>query len=133
MNIPGAQTLAKYRLTPEKYMQIYHSQNGLCACCHRAKPRVIDHDHSKRGAASFRALVCMACNSRIGKVESLKFGCSDSDYVDSCRYLRRHGREISCEGGCRGKGPAVRKTPAGRVSSAQIISEGRPFIPHSHR
>lgn len=139
MKVPNSQTLANYHLTPESYLQIVREQEGACACCGvSGKNLVIDHNHSiyfekGRGMHSFRALVCRSCNSRIGQVETRGYGCRDPYYIRVCKYLRKYGGRVRCEGGCENTAPLMRMTPKGRLSGAQICNTGKPFIPYSHR
>lgn len=65
-----------YRLTPEKYNNIYAAQGGRCYICQRArgtgkKKLSVDHDHSccpgpKSCGKCVRGLLCTTCNRFIG-------------------------------------------------------------------
>lgn len=52
-----------YRLTPEQYVDMYESQNGVCAICEFAEAVVVDHDHY---TGAVRALLCQHCNVMLG-------------------------------------------------------------------
>lgn len=52
-----------YRMTPEQYIEMYESQEGLCAICHISTAAVVDHCHAK---GNVRALLCQHCNVMLG-------------------------------------------------------------------
>ena len=76
----------KFGIGLTEYLQILHSQNGVCAICldnettkHGARLRelAVDHDRSCcRGEKScgfcIRGLLCQACNTSIGKFKDNK-------------------------------------------------------------
>ena len=53
-----------YGVTPEKYKEMWDSQNGKCAMpkCDRP-PTCIDHDHTNN---KVRQLLCKGCNTALG-------------------------------------------------------------------
>lgn len=67
-------------LTPEKSRE-YHlkyqyglttdplkeNKTGICSICHEVKKLVIDHRHD--GTKNMRGLLCVGCNSAIGKLK----------------------------------------------------------------
>lgn len=58
-----------YKLTPERWQQVYSYQNGACPICCREfeKPPHTDHRHED---GLFRGLLCHQCNVWIGKIEN---------------------------------------------------------------
>lgn len=52
-----------YRMTPEEYISLYNSQEGLCAICLESQAVVVDHCHDK---GHVRALLCQHCNVMLG-------------------------------------------------------------------
>lgn len=56
-----------YRLTPERYLQMFGAQNGLCAICQQPpsskRPLHVDHNHETN---QIRGLLCTRCNPMIG-------------------------------------------------------------------
>lgn len=66
------QTLKKYGITEAKYQQMLNKQGGTCLFCSNTeaspgKRLMIDHCHV---TGKVRALLCFACNSRIGWFEN---------------------------------------------------------------
>lgn len=63
--------LYRYGLTPEDYDDMVHAQDGACAICEARCPTgrrlAVDHCH-KTGRV--RGLLCMRCNTLIGRLES---------------------------------------------------------------
>jgi len=53
----------RYGLTPERYQELWDSQDGLCALCRENSPTHVDHDHK---TGEVRALLCITCNSGLG-------------------------------------------------------------------
>lgn len=72
---------SKYGLTLEQYNEILESQGGGCAICHKEpvrNPLCVDHDHrccpgSKTCGKCVRGLLCVYCNSTVGKLETGSF------------------------------------------------------------
>lgn len=62
---PRDRRLRKYGLTAAEYDALLKTQDGRCAICRR-KPKTrrlsVDHDHSLKGRASVRGILCMRCN-----------------------------------------------------------------------
>ena len=63
--------LAKYGITIEDYEKLLVSQNGVCAICSgepdtRWKILAVDHCHK---TGKVRGLLCMTCNTMIGRLE----------------------------------------------------------------
>ena len=65
----------KFGITPDRYAEIFKSQNGVCAICNqpetatrldKVKALSVDHCH-KTGA--IRGLLCSDCNTGIGKLK----------------------------------------------------------------
>lgn len=56
----------KYGLSPEDYQQLFDSQEGGCALCHRLVKLCVDHDHE---TGRVRGLLCNECNFAIGVYE----------------------------------------------------------------
>ena len=65
----------RFGITPEKYAELFKSQNGTCAICTnpetatrlgKVKALSVDHCH-KSGA--IRGLLCSDCNTGIGKLK----------------------------------------------------------------
>jgi hypothetical protein len=65
----------RFGITPEKYAELFKSQNGTCAICNnpetatrlgKVKALSVDHCH-KSGA--IRGLLCSDCNTGIGKLK----------------------------------------------------------------
>ncbi|MCA9333775.1 endonuclease VII domain-containing protein [Candidatus Saccharibacteria bacterium] len=52
-----------YRMTPDEYIELFESQEGLCAICRDATASVVDHCHQK---GHVRALLCQPCNVMLG-------------------------------------------------------------------
>ena len=55
--------LRTYQLTQEDIDGLIQVQEELCAICHLATPKVIDHDHS---TGEVRGLLCSPCNLLLG-------------------------------------------------------------------
>lgn len=62
----------RFGITPETYVKMLESQNGVCAICHQPETRIfrglvsnlaVDHDHI---TGAVRGLLCFKCNSGIG-------------------------------------------------------------------
>jgi hypothetical protein len=68
----------KYGINLEKYKEMLHKQNNVCAICHRPETRrlyhdttrcfslMVDHSHTSN---KVRGLLCHKCNSAIGLLE----------------------------------------------------------------
>lgn len=59
-------TLAKYRLSRERYNEMVAQQEHKCAVCGLWRPLVIDHSHE---SGQVRALLCRVCNMLVGIIE----------------------------------------------------------------
>lgn len=81
----GLQIRRKYKMSPEAYIAIYNSQNGLCAICH-TKPEdkllVVDHNHDTN---QVRELLCDHCNWMIGHARE-----SIDVLISATNYLEKH-------------------------------------------
>lgn len=61
--------LSRFGLTPEDYIQLLESQEGVCAICKSPEPRGrgkhfnVDHDHL---TGEVRGLLCHGCNTSLG-------------------------------------------------------------------
>lgn len=78
-----------YRLTPENVDALRLAQDDLCAICHREfeiMPHV-DHDHSVRGRAALRGMLCTHCNKLLGHAYE-----SVDTLTSAIEYLQRHRR-----------------------------------------
>ncbi len=63
----NAQLKRDYGITLEGFNQLVAAQNGCCALCGVAYPRlVVDHCHS---SGKIRAILCDLCNTGIGKLK----------------------------------------------------------------
>ncbi|MFI7027008.1 endonuclease domain-containing protein [Micromonospora sp. NPDC049900] len=80
IRLPSTRTLARYRLTPDRYRALRAAQDGICAICGHGthdKPLVIDHDHICCAAVNkqrtcgmcVRGLLCSGCNGWLGEFE----------------------------------------------------------------
>ena len=69
--------LKRHGLTYEDYDKMYLAQNGICAICSKIEtakdrygnPRRLNVDHNHRTNKN-RGLLCMKCNSAIGKLQA---------------------------------------------------------------
>jgi hypothetical protein len=65
--------VAKFGLTVEQYEALLSAQGGACAICRNTcatgRMLAVDHDHT---TGKVRALLCVACNRRLGTYESLR-------------------------------------------------------------
>jgi hypothetical protein len=79
-----------YKITPEKYDELFEKQKGRCAICRstspgrkRAKFFCVDHDHA---TGQVRGLLCIGCNLILGHAR---------DHVgvlqSAIDYLNEHG------------------------------------------
>jgi hypothetical protein len=68
----------KFGITPERYSEIFKTQNGLCAICKhpetatrlgKVKSLSVDHCHT---TGKIRGLLCSDCNTGIGKLKENK-------------------------------------------------------------
>lgn len=84
------------RVTQEKYGEMLAEQNGLCGICNepetylvrgKLRPLAVDHNHK---TGQVRSLLCMACNTGLGK-----FRDSPSLLLSACGYLSRHELEAA--------------------------------------
>jgi hypothetical protein len=80
----------KFGITPERYSEMFQSQNGVCAICKQPetatrlgtlKALSVDHCH-KTGA--IRGLLCSDCNTGIGKLKD-----DPSVLQSAIRYLTK--------------------------------------------
>ncbi|WP_141723262.1 endonuclease domain-containing protein [Micromonospora matsumotoense] len=80
IRLPAARTLARYRLTPDRYRALRAAQDGISAICGHVtpdKPLVIDHDHiccavvnkQRTCGICVRGLLCPGCNGWLGEFE----------------------------------------------------------------
>lgn len=78
----------KFGITPEKYAEIFRSQNGVCAICKqpetatrlgKVKALAVDHCHK---TDVVRGLLCADCNTGIGKLKEDK-----SIFLSAIQYL----------------------------------------------
>lgn len=93
---------AQYNITPEQYEQMFESQGGGCAICHRPPTNYrlnIDHDH-KTGL--IRGLLCWACNRALG------------GFKDDAERLNKAAEYINSPPACKSIGPVYGRT--GRVT-----------------
>lgn len=59
----------KYRLTKERFHEMYEEQNQLCKVCRNPLPYEkiqVDHNHKTK---QVRGLLCLPCNMFVGRVE----------------------------------------------------------------
>lgn len=56
-------TRKKYGIGELEFTEMYRSQNGMCAICHKREATHVDHNH-KTGAV--RGLLCNSCNAGMG-------------------------------------------------------------------
>lgn len=60
-----ARRLVRFGMSVADYNTLLKKQGGRCAICQR-RPKTrrlaVDHDHSLKGRASVRGLLCMGCN-----------------------------------------------------------------------
>ncbi len=82
-----------YRLTCEEYAELAARANRRCERCGRGVRLNIDHDH-ELGLTAIRGLVCHACNTRLGRVDSgeLVLDHFDDAYLERAWHL---GRDIT--------------------------------------
>ncbi len=85
--------LARYKLTPERFEEIWQYQNGCCAICLRTLYRTyldgrhtdgyrIDHDASD--ITKVRGILCHSCNTGIGMLQE-----STDNFQRAIQYLQR--------------------------------------------
>lgn len=60
---------ARYRLTVEDRDALLEKQGGACAICREVKKLHVDHCHTTK---KVRGLLCMDCNTGIGKLKDSK-------------------------------------------------------------
>jgi hypothetical protein len=65
----------RFGITPEKYAELFKSQNGTCAICKNSetatrlgKVKALSVDHCHKSGA-IRGLLCSDCNTGIGKLK----------------------------------------------------------------
>lgn len=79
----------KYRLLPEDFTRMFHSQGGRCPICLRTldefdyRRTVVDHCHA---SSTVRGLLCTSCNSSLGK-----FGDSPEVLQRAIDYIQKGG------------------------------------------
>jgi len=62
----------EYGINESHYQWLYERQGGACAICGEIHPAkgpgklVVDHDHTRRGHAAIRGLLCQRCNQSLG-------------------------------------------------------------------
>jgi len=74
----------QYGITLEDYGRVLADQGGGCAVCGERPKKfrlAVDHDHT---TGVVRGLLCVKCNTTIGKMETLEW------LVCALTYLRRH-------------------------------------------
>lgn len=79
----------EYGLSPEQYMDIFDSQDGVCCLCGsepRTKSLRVDHCHD---TGQIRGLLCATCNSALGT-----FGDSIEGLRKAIAYLESVGARI---------------------------------------
>lgn len=97
IQVPKPQTLKKYGLTEQDFMELFHKQGGICPICERplSKPR-IDHDHVKGWKKMpdevrkkfVRGLLCFFCNKYyVGRSITIKRAKNVVTYLQ--RYEKR--------------------------------------------
>ncbi len=59
------QNCKRHGITPEVYQAMWEAHGGLCALCGRQPIKHIDHDHR---TGKVRGLLCMMCNTGLGKL-----------------------------------------------------------------
>lgn len=57
--------IRKYHLSENDYAEMLHTQEGVCAICHKEQPEHIDHSHE---TGRVRGLLCGGCNRGIGNL-----------------------------------------------------------------
>ena len=74
MKVPSQQTLKKYGLSREDWVELYNLQSGICPICERPlKNPVVDHFHVRnwkkmrpeKRKLYVRGLPCSYCNRRL--------------------------------------------------------------------
>lgn len=80
----------EYGITQEEYEEMVQEQSGLCACCGKEKPLIVDHDHQ---TGAIRGLLCKICNVAIGNL-----GDSLQGLQRAVDYLRNHYERNSADG-----------------------------------
>lgn len=83
----------RFGITPEKYAELFKSQNGVCAICEKletatrlgkVKALSVDHCHN---TSVIRGLLCSDCNTGIGKLkDDPKVLQSAIQYLNRSRY-----------------------------------------------
>ena len=64
-NSKRARLMSLYGLTEEEFYSLKNKYDGMCWCCRERKATCVDHCH-KTGRV--RGILCMACNTAIGKL-----------------------------------------------------------------
>lgn len=84
LQIKKATLKMKYGISVEKYNEILHKQNGVCAICFRCDNRNLSVDHSHE-TERVRGLLCRKCNLAIGNMEE------NINFLKSAiNYLRKY-------------------------------------------
>lgn len=99
MTPPSKATLRKYGLTAERWVALWHHQQGACAVCQRkGRPLQIDHHHRRgwkklspeRRLLFVRGLVCWPCNRFL--LGPVRYGMTPllyraaADYIEGWRF-----------------------------------------------
>lgn len=78
----AAYLLKQYGITQAEYLEMIRQQGGKCAICGRRSIKLhIDHDHA---SGQVRGLLCMTCNTALGK-----FGDNVDWLIEAARYVSR--------------------------------------------
>lgn len=64
--------LKQYGLTLDSYTEMLQKQDSRCAICKEQKTLVIDHCHK---TGKVRGLLCIGCNTGLGRYELMKEQC----------------------------------------------------------
>jgi len=60
------ESLKKYGITFDRYLELFAAQSGVCAICQKVRGALcVDHDHV---ANQVRGLLCTACNRALGNL-----------------------------------------------------------------
>ncbi len=83
----SANSLKKYKITPEHFAALYEFQDGKCAICKKPELRLnVDHNHSN---GKVRALLCRGCNTGLGC-----FGDNVQVLKAAAAYIEHHAPDL---------------------------------------